>query len=511
MSLLISNQQAKRIWKPVACFAVTLGSSFVLVMGASAARAQESDPIPSEGSISSLEMQAMQERLRSLEVELQETMESLQNSESRIDSFLKSWKEKGDPEVDVVKSQTSEKKEKSDAPKDEKKKEKKWFEKLGIRGYAQFRLNDVLSEEGAPAQHVGDRSVGDNQSFLIRRARVIIFGDVSDHLYVYLQPDFAVTTPGSTDNTHFAQIRDWYGDVYLTEDKVHRVRVGQSKIPYGWENLQSSSNRLALDRSDSINSAARNERDLGAFYYWTPEPAQAFFKEVIDNGLKGSGNYGVFGFGCYNGQGGSLQEQNDNVHIIARLTLPMRLANDQLFEASLQGYRGHYTVLSSPIQPLGVGPSSRPLGTLETGNRAGLLDERMAVTAVWYPKPFGIQCEWNVGRSPQLNDSQTAIEVGDIRGGYVMAMYKWDTCHRGTFFPFFKYNRFEGGMKAERNAPFTNVTEYEAGVEWQITDSVEWTNMVTWTDRTNTTAFASGRSYEQFEGELYRTQIQINY
>jgi hypothetical protein len=66
-------------------------------------------------------------------------------------------------------------------------------------------------------------------------------------------------------------------------------------------------------------------------------------------------------------------------------------------------------------------------------------------------------------------------------------------------------------MKAERNAPFTNVTEYEAGVEWQITDSVEWTNMVTWTDRTNTTAFASGRSYEQFEGELYRTQIQINY
>lgn len=473
--------------------------------------AQDTEVPQVDASASSLELQAMQERLRSLEVELQETRESLQNSESRIDSFLKSWKEKGDPEVDVAKSQTSDSSGKSEAPKEEKKKEKKWFEKLGIRGYAQFRLNDVLSEEGAPAQHVGDRSVGDNQSFLIRRARVILFGDVSDHLYVYLQPDFAVTTPGSTDNTHFVQIRDWYGDIYLTENKVHRVRVGQSKIPYGWENLQSSSNRLALDRSDSINSAARNERDLGAFYYWTPEPAQAFFKEVIDDGLKGSGNYGVFGFGCYNGQGGSLQEQNDNVHIIARLTLPMRLANDQLFEASLQGYRGHYTVLSSPIQPLGVGTSSRPLGTLETGNRAGLLDERMAVTAVWYPKPFGIQCEWNVGRSPQLNASQTAIEVGDIRGGYVMAMYKWDTCHRGTFFPFFKYNRFEGGMKAERNAPFTNVTEYEAGVEWQITDSVEWTNMVTWTDRTNTTALASGRSYEQFEGELYRTQIQINY
>lgn len=157
----------------------------------------------------------------------------------------------------------------------------------------------------APAQHLGDSSVGENQSVIIRRARVIISGDVNDHVSIYLQPDFASTPNSSVDAFQFTQIRDWYSDIYLDKDRVFRFRVGQSKIPYGWENLQSSQNRLPLDRNDAFNSAAKNERDLGAFFYWTPEYAQDLFKFVVDEGLKGSGNYGVFGMGLYNGQGGS--------------------------------------------------------------------------------------------------------------------------------------------------------------------------------------------------------------
>lgn len=62
-------------------------------------------------------------------------------------------------------------------------KEKKWFEKYTIRGYAQFRVNDVFDSDGpAKPHHVGDSSIGDNQSFLIRRARLVLFGDVSEHL-----------------------------------------------------------------------------------------------------------------------------------------------------------------------------------------------------------------------------------------------------------------------------------------------------------------------------------------
>ena len=62
-----------------------------------------------------------------------------------------------------------------------------------MRGYTQVRLNDVVQENdgSAPAQYVGDSSIGDNQSFIIRRARIIIAGDVHEHVSVYLQPDFA--------------------------------------------------------------------------------------------------------------------------------------------------------------------------------------------------------------------------------------------------------------------------------------------------------------------------------
>lgn len=49
-------------------------------------------------------------------------------------------------------------------------KEKKWFEKYAIRGYVQMRINEVLDDGPAAAQLVGDSSVGENQSFLIRRA-----------------------------------------------------------------------------------------------------------------------------------------------------------------------------------------------------------------------------------------------------------------------------------------------------------------------------------------------------
>ena len=241
-------------------------------------------------------------------------------------------------------------------------KEKKWFDKFSLRGYAQFRYNYVTNtDEGIP-NYAGDSSIGPDNEFLIRRARLIFTGNISDHLRVYLQPDFASTPDGAAGNIEFCQIRDWYGDVFLDKEQVHRFRIGQSKVPYGWENLQSSQNRLYLDRNDAFNSATRNERDLGVFYYWTPEWATDLFKILVDEGLKGSGNYGLFGIGVHNGQGGSLREVNDNLHVVSRLTWPWVTNAGQVYEAGIQGYTGQYVVRGSAIRPLGVGASIYPGG-----------------------------------------------------------------------------------------------------------------------------------------------------
>jgi hypothetical protein len=80
--------------------------------------------------------------------------------------------------------------------------------------------------------------------------------------------------------------------------KKNFVRVGQSKVPFGFENLQSSQNRLTLDRNDALNSAVANERDLGAFFYWAPSKIRERFAMLVKDGYKGSGDYGVFAFEC---------------------------------------------------------------------------------------------------------------------------------------------------------------------------------------------------------------------
>jgi hypothetical protein len=409
------------------------------------------------------------------------------------------WNQIRDPAITTVEQQTR------SSGGDQK---KNWFDRLSIRGYAQFRINEVFNDNNSPAppQHVGDASIGEDQSFIIRRARVIFSGDVSDHMYVYIQPDFAANVPGSPDSNHYTQLRDCYCDAYFDEEKVHRLRIGQSKIPYGWENLQSSSNRVPLDRNDGLNSGTKNERDLGVFYYYTPDRAQDLFKYVLEEGLKGSGNYGMFGLGFYNGQGGSLREQNDNIHMVMRLALPFQFDNDQVLELGVQGYTGKYDVLASPIAPLGVLPPVTPAVRTD-----GYLDQRVAGTIIYYPQPWGFQCEWNVGRGPVLDQSQTEVVDGNLKGGYAMLLYRYKSEHCGTFFPFFRYTYYNGGYKSERNAPDALISEYEVGLEWQLNPQMELTTQFAFTDRTNTQATTSRVPYEQFIGDIFRIQFQMNY
>src|SRR5690606_27063174 len=112
--------------------------------------------------------------------------------------------------------------------------------------------------------------------------------------------DFASSPGGGAMN--FVQIRDAYFDVGLDKKNEFRFRIGQSKVPFGFENLQSSQNRLPLDRNDALNSAVSNERDIGVFFYWAPEKIRKRFSMLVREGYKGTGDYGVFGLGVYNGQ-----------------------------------------------------------------------------------------------------------------------------------------------------------------------------------------------------------------
>ena len=170
----------------------------------------------------------------------------------------------------------------------EKEKIKKWYDNFSIRGYGQFRYNRLLETNENLGCEQCDKSWGKNGGFFIRRLRVIFYGQINKNIYFYIQPDFA-NSP-SSDKLHFAQIRDAYFDIGVDKDNEFRFRVGQSKVPYGFENMQSSQNRIPLDRNDALNSAVANERDLGVFFYWAPKNKRKLMSGLVNDGLKGSGD-----------------------------------------------------------------------------------------------------------------------------------------------------------------------------------------------------------------------------
>jgi len=362
----------------------------------------------------------------------------------------------------------------------------KWYEKLSIRGYTQFRYNYVTDDKKLNSEY--DSSIGNNKGFLIRRARIIISGDLHERVSLYFQTEFAQNTGTATNNQNFAQIRDLYADVFLTKDKEWRIRGGISKVPFGFDILQSSQQRAPFDRSDAINSGAPNERDIGFFLYYTPSETRKLFRSLIDKGLKGSGDYGILGVGVYNGQTLNVPEANDNKHVALHSTYPFELPYGQIVQVGVDAYRG---IINVPVAN-GV--------TIPDGGN--ILDERIGTHFVLFPQPFGLQAEWNWGRGPELNPARTAVQEGYLQGGYVQAMYKWD-----NILPYIRWQEYNGGKKNRTNAPFNVVRETEVGVEYQINRALEVTVAYSWMKRTDTINFP----YEIHDGQVIRFQLQWNY
>ena len=371
----------------------------------------------------------------------------------------------------------------------------KWYNKISIRGYTQLRYNYVTDDNKLVSEY--DSSIGDNKGFQVRRARVVISGDIHERVSLYLQTEFAqgAAATGSTlNNQNFAQLRDAYADIFLTQDKEWRIRGGISKVPFGFEVLQSSQQRLALDRTDAINSAAPNERDTGFFLYYTPVETRKLFRSLVEKGLKGSGDYGILGVGVYNGQSLNVNEANDNKHVALHSTYPFELPYGQIVQVGVDAYRGLVNVPTAPLTT--GGPAiSRPDG----GN---ILDERVGAHFVLYPQPFGLQAEWNWGRGPELNPAGTAIQEGYLQGGYVQAMYKWD-----NITPYVRWQEYNGGKKNRINSPFNIVRETEIGVEYQFSKALELTVAYSWMKRTDTVT----APYAIHDGQVARFQLQWNY
>lgn len=414
------------------------------------------------------------------------------------------------------------------------KNDEKWFNKISMRGYTQLRYNQPLSGDRTPGdpelRSVGDGGIKNDSGFSFRRVRLVFSGDVNEYVSLYIQPDFASTVSGSgvNDANNFAQLRDAYADLAFDKKHEYRIRAGQSKVPFGWENLQSSQNRLALDRDDALNSAVPSERDLGLFAYWSPEHVQKLWKDLSKKGLKTSGDYGIAGIGVYNGQGLNRAETNDDLYAVAHTTYPVELNflgypfRGQVLEVgadAISGYFNPTTTASATGTADQVRQFNKPALSATSINNSltttGIREDRVAVHAVLFPQPFGLQAEWNWGKgatlNPTANSGRGSIERQDLRGGYVQASYKIDNIFRadGVLIPYAKWQTYRGAWKGSTNAPRVSVDEIEVGIEYQMMKALEVTLAYATMDRTNT---STGSQYlGQASGDMGRVQLQWNY
>lgn len=372
----------------------------------------------------------------------------------------------------------------------EKKAEKPWYDRISLRGYVQLRYNRFFENNGDLKCEQCDKSLGSNGGVFARRARLVFSGDVHERVYLYVQPDLA--TDASATSLHFAQLRDLYADLAFDQAKTFRARVGQSKVPFGFENLQSSQNRLALDRADPLNSAVSNERDMGVFLYWAPAHIRKRFSHLVSSGLKGSGDYGVVGVGAYNGQTANRPEANDSQHVVGRVTWPWELPGGQFVETSVQGYAGRFVL---PNRTAGVVAD------------AEYRDRRAAVSLVVYPQPFGFQAEYNWGVGPEYDQPSNTIATKHLRGGYAQLMYMAKVKNH-VLIPFTRAQFYEGGKKHEQDARRYIVRQAEAGVEWQPSKAFELVALYSLEDRSFEDRATRGT---REKGGRMRLQAQVNF
>lgn len=381
---------------------------------------------------------------------------------------------------------------------------KPWYEKLTLRGYTQMRVNEIVAGDAtAPAgvsrlRSIGDSGISDRNNFSFRRVRLILQGDLSDHVSLYLQPDFASAVSNQSVGERregFGQLRDAYVDIFPTEDHSLRLRLGQSKVPFGWENLQSSSTRLALDRTDGINTAVPTERDLGAVLFYTPPQVQQIWNRLAADGQKLFGNYGAFGLALYNGQGTNRTESNNSLMTVAMATWPFAL--DGL------GLDGQVLEVGGAIMRNKVQPELRSGGLSPTA----ITDNRVGVHAMLYPQPIGFQAEWNWGTGPEFDPATQTIQAKPLTGGYVQAMGRVRRSPLGPFMPFARWQYYRGGFKAGLNAPRLETDELELGIEFQPALPLEFTLSYGFARRREADERRSG----QAEGQVLRAQLQWNY
>jgi len=368
----------------------------------------------------------------------------------------------------------------------------RWYERLRLSGWAELRYNrlgqpngELISwQDSSVGKHLGDNSLSklldptEPEGFLLRRARLTVSGQVSERVAVKFQPDFATSIDGKT---HSLSMKDAWAQYYFDHDKEWRFRAGLQKIPCSFEMWQSSSRRIAIDRSDATASCQKDNRDLALSIQWTPKFAQHRWKRMVDY-LFGAGDFGMINLTVYNGQGGTAKERNSDKHVGFRFAYPFELLGGRLLEVGMNAYTGKFSVnMGTPDL------QSTKLFSVNSNNflnREDFRDQRVNFYMYYPPQPWGLLAEFVTGRGP-MRGGNGMVESRSLQGGYVQAQYLWKYSDTGLANFYLRWQGYRGGLKWATGAPDVTSKELGWGVAWLLDPQWELTFEMAITERKN--------------------------
>jgi hypothetical protein len=244
---------------------------------------------------------------------------------------------------------------------------------------------------------------------------------------------------------------------------------------------------------------------MGAYLIWAPYVIRERFKNLVKMGLRGTGDYGVLNVGVYNGTGINNDDNNGKMHAIVHAAYPFEFDNGQFFEIGSSFYTGKVRPNVAAIPSMGIGAAGPSVPT------SGVLDQRLAVNAILYPQPFGIEAEWTWGTGPQLDQASRAITSQSLEGGYLQACYRHVFPNQAELIPFVRWQTFNGGRKFATNAPANRVDEIAFGMRYVPYPEFEMTLMYSNGTRTNTTDNTATGAYRDANVSYLGIQAQINF
>ncbi|MFQ6133367.1 MAG: porin [Armatimonadota bacterium] len=329
-----------------------------------------------------------------------------------------------------------------------------WYDKTKVGGYLQFRFNDHPDENGSLGSADND--------FQVRRARIKVTSSPTDRLKATLQADLPV-------GDGVVDVKDAFGDYYLSDSHESWFRFGQAKVPFGFEILQSSSLRLPFERTDGRKAMVPGERDAGGWLYYTPQELHERFDALKKSHL-GTGDYGLFSLGLYGGQGFNKSDANDDKHLVFRTDYPFELGCGRLGQVGFSVLTGEFV----------SGKAKAKVGPIEATVPAANISEH-ALNFHFYlpPDPWGVQFEYLDGETaglfkPDPLDPNTwFIGQTDVDSWY--GQFHYSPCEDGTLF--LRYDEMNGFKKGGyKSLPSLNDLErWTFGYAHQIDSKTELT------------------------------------